>query len=189
MVWRLKMLEWKFWKRRKRSCLKRRLQNFTSSMKDLNTLINWLNSCQGNVVLISFEQSSNDCSQKTQTKSSNCRGAWRKALKWLLIKLPDSRSKFPCIQLWMNRRIWHCIKSRLRPNIPHTPSIIEPVMSAMIDFNSYHFQPAIIKTEWNSGSRYLFVFTNQWGAKVKPITSATLKMTQTKTKISHLLSD
>ena len=41
--------------------------------------------------------------------------------------------------------------------------IIEPVMSAMIDYNSYHFQPAIMKTEWNSGGtgRYLFVFTNQ----------------------------
>ena len=25
-------------------------------------------------------------------------------------KLPDSPSKFPCIQLWMTRRIWHCIK-------------------------------------------------------------------------------
>jgi len=30
-------------------------------------------------------------------------------------KLPDSPCKFPCIQLWMTRRIWHCIKSHLRP--------------------------------------------------------------------------
>ena len=30
-------------------------------------------------------------------------------------KLPDSCSKFPCIHLWMIRRIWHCIKSLLRP--------------------------------------------------------------------------
>ena len=34
-------------------------------------------------------------------------------------KLPDSPSKFPCIQLWMTRRIWHCIKSHLRPYSTH----------------------------------------------------------------------
>ena len=34
-------------------------------------------------------------------------------------KLPDSPSKFPYIQLWMTRRIWHCIKSHLRPYSTH----------------------------------------------------------------------
>ena len=34
-------------------------------------------------------------------------------------KLPDSPSKFPCIHLWMTRRIWHCIKSHLRPYSTH----------------------------------------------------------------------
>ena len=34
-------------------------------------------------------------------------------------KLPDSPFKFPCIQLWMTRRIWHCIKSHLRPYSTH----------------------------------------------------------------------
>ena len=34
-------------------------------------------------------------------------------------KLPDSPSKFPFIQLWMTRRIWHCIKSHLRPYSTH----------------------------------------------------------------------
>ena len=46
-------------------------------------------------------------------------GCLEKSLKLLLIKLPDSRSKFPCIQLWMTRRIWHCIKSHLRPYYTH----------------------------------------------------------------------
>ena len=39
-------------------------------------------------------------------------------------KLLDSPSKFPCIQLWMTRRIWHCIKSHLRPYSTH-PFIID----------------------------------------------------------------
>ena len=34
-------------------------------------------------------------------------------------KLPDSRSKFLCIHLWMTRRIWHCIKSHLKPYSTH----------------------------------------------------------------------
>ena len=34
-------------------------------------------------------------------------------------KLPDSPSKFSCIQLWMTRRIWHRIKSHLRPYSTH----------------------------------------------------------------------
>ena len=34
-------------------------------------------------------------------------------------KVPDSPSKFPCVHLWMTRRIWHCIKSHLRPYSTH----------------------------------------------------------------------
>ena len=40
-------------------------------------------------------------------------------------KLPDYPSKFPCIHLWMTRRIWHCIKRHLRPYSTHPFIIIK----------------------------------------------------------------
>ena len=44
-------------------------------------------------------------------------------------KLPDSPSKFPCIHLWMTRRIWHCLKSHLRPYSTHPFICLRPVTS------------------------------------------------------------
>ena len=44
-IWidRLKSLVWRFSRKKKKLCQRMRLQNFISNMKDLNTLINWLN--------------------------------------------------------------------------------------------------------------------------------------------------
>ena len=43
---------------------------------------------------------------------------------------------------------------------PINQAIIEPVMSAMIDYNSNHFQPAIIKMDSiQSSSNYLIAKT------------------------------
>lgn len=89
-IWidRLKSLVWRFSRKKKELCQRMRLQNFISNMKDLNTLINWLNLWLGIV------------NTKAQFRYFLSSTAAVKDLKWSWSFFFLNKAKIYCIQ-------WH----------------------------------------------------------------------------------